>query len=1162
MRLAELIIERYGVFAEHRLRIPDGAGLVIVHGPNEAGKSTCLEAISDFLFGVPAQTQRGSLFGYDGMRIGATLVDAKGTKLTLWRRKGRGHTLTDAAGAPLDDAVLAQLLGATTRDRFLSLFGLNHETLRSGGSQLLAADGDIGRLIVEAGGGLRLLMARLDAVSQEASRLFGQRKSMDRAFYKALEEFQEADREAKANAVTRDEYEQHRKAALNAQSRLEQLRTDRQTAGADISRLERLIRAAPHITKLEGLVRALEGDADLAELPDDFHERVVSALKQRRDAAAALEVGRVQRDRLATQLDGLTVDDALLGREARIRDVAEQAVHVRKARTDRENRRRDLETAQAELMTLRRMLNLPAGEDLAARIPDQRALDHVQLLANQAIERGASLTEVRKRAVELDDQLKVLEARLQAAVAKGFDRPASHAPGQFAALATQDASAAAARGKASAAIHVVAEMALTLGFESLDALVAFSCPGVDAASAEKQWHEAIEAERANQVAAKISAEAGVRSARDLIAQLEAAGPVASPAALAEAREARNQSWLPLRTAYLVDDLPQEETSRHEHVERFEADLRQSDDLADRRAAEAERSARLAQANEKLAQELSAIEASEAMLAQIDDRREVRTTAFRAAFPEATRRFTELGALVEFTERRGRTIEAREAARQLVQEADRLETELAPLRLLFSQAWATSGIAAAADEPLATQVQSLTAHLSSHEAAHAEFVRDAREIETLRPKAARAAAELAALLDAKQAWQLEWPLALGALGLDAELAPDRAGQLVGEWRSARATLGTIEQTQRRLTRMDDDETKLSEAVAALGTELSLKLPEDAAAAADQLMSRWQTQDGVRQQRAALAPELHEAQANHLALEAAARDAQTAVQQIADGAGTATDDDTLAAIAARCAARAEKILALKQAERSLADVGDGHDAQTLGEQLEGRDLDALCGALEVAKDQRTRLDNEIEAAIVAQKTAQDALERFATESGVNEAIAARESAVARMQSVVERYIELTAARGLIAQAIDKIRTEQQDPLVRRAGQLFALTTRGDFASIEADIDDRGQPVVIGRRASGERIPVATMSDGTRDQLFLAFRLASLENHAASTEPLPFVADDILVHFDDARSIATLDLLAKFGETNQVLLFTHHERIRDAGRALEANARASVVELDGYT
>lgn len=104
------------------------------------------------------------------------------------------------------------------------------------------------------------------------------------------------------------------------------------------------------------------------------------------------------------------------------------------------------------------------------------------------------------------------------------------------------------------------------------------------------------------------------------------------------------------------------------------------------------------------------------------------------------------------------------------------------------------------------------------------------------------------------------------------------------------------------------------------------------------------------------------------------------------------------------------------------------------------------------------------------------------------------------------------------------------------------------------------MVGRRASGERLQVATMSEGTRDQLHLAFRLANLENHSASTEPLPFVADDILVHFDDARSVATLDLLAKFGENNQVLLLTHHERIRNAGRALEADGRASVVELDG--
>jgi uncharacterized protein YhaN len=89
---------------------------------------------------------------------------------------------------------------------------------------------------------------------------------------------------------------------------------------------------------------------------------------------------------------------------------------------------------------------------------------------------------------------------------------------------------------------------------------------------------------------------------------------------------------------------------------------------------------------------------------------------------------------------------------------------------------------------------------------------------------------------------------------------------------------------------------------------------------------------------------------------------------------------------------------------------------------------------------------------------------------------------------------------------------------------------------------------------------MSDGTRDQLFLAFRLASLESYCRAAEPLPFVADDVLVHFDDERSRATLDLLAEFASVTQVLLFTHHAGVRDMGAALASEGRCGLVEIGG--
>jgi uncharacterized protein YhaN len=179
-------------------------------------------------------------------------------------------------------------------------------------------------------------------------------------------------------------------------------------------------------------------------------------------------------------------------------------------------------------------------------------------------------------------------------------------------------------------------------------------------------------------------------------------------------------------------------------------------------------------------------------------------------------------------------------------------------------------------------------------------------------------------------------------------------------------------------------------------------------------------------------------------------------------------------------------------------------------------------------------------------------------VGRASVQREAATVQMHEAIERYVELMLAKSLITQAIAKVRAQQQDPIIRRAAELFAVATAGEFTGLEADIDQGGKPVVVGVRASGGQAPVAIMSDGTRDQLFLAFRLASLEAYCAVTEPLPFIADDVLVHFDDPRSASTLDLLAKFAETTQVILFTHHASIPQSARDMVRRGQASLCDL----
>ena len=49
-------------------------------------------------------------------------------------------------------------------------------------------------------------------------------------------------------------------------------------------------------------------------------------------------------------------------------------------------------------------------------------------------------------------------------------------------------------------------------------------------------------------------------------------------------------------------------------------------------------------------------------------------------------------------------------------------------------------------------------------------------------------------------------------------------------------------------------------------------------------------------------------------------------------------------------------------------------------------------------------------------------------------------------------------------------------------------------------------------------------------------------SSGEPLPFVVDDVLINFDDARAEATLTQLAEVARRTQVLFFTHHTRLAE--------------------
>src|SRR5690606_21604399 len=101
------------------------------------------------------------------------------------------------------------------------------------------------------------------------------------------------------------------------------------------------------------------------------------------------------------------------------------------------------------------------------------------------------------------------------------------------------------------------------------------------------------------------------------------------------------------------------------------------------------------------------------------------------------------------------------------------------------------------------------------------------------------------------------------------------------------------------------------------------------------------------------------------------------------------------------------------------------------------------------------------------------------------------------------------------------------------------------------------LAGIRPDESSVSISGMSDGTADQLYLALRLASVDEYLSRAHALPFVADDLLINFDDARAAAGCRVLAELGQKTQVLFFTHHRHLVDIARATLGEA-VNVISL----
>lgn len=201
------------------------------------------------------------------------------------------------------------------------------------------------------------------------------------------------------------------------------------------------------------------------------------------------------------------------------------------------------------------------------------------------------------------------------------------------------------------------------------------------------------------------------------------------------------------------------------------------------------------------------------------------------------------------------------------------------------------------------------------------------------------------------------------------------------------------------------------------------------------------------------------------------------------------------------------------------GDGLGLETLFGELAAADIPAAASSLlgvGTALQQSVTTQNELSTALVNAR-----------------------QALAHMADAAERYITVATASKLLRWAIDRYRDRKQGPMLAHASALFSQLTLGGFRKLTVDYEHQ-PPALSALRPTGPAVEVMGMSEGTRDQLYLALRLAALELHLEQAEPLPFIADDLFVNFDDARAKAGLQALAELSRRTQVIFLSHHNHL----------------------
>lgn len=1132
MRFRNLTIDRFGHFTDQSFDFgaaKDRPDFHIIYGPNEAGKTTTMEAALRLFYGFPHRDGYAFKHQRNNLKVSG-LLEIEGQQRRFLRLPKRSGSLVDEAGIALPETALAAHLAGLSEEDYRKLLCLDDDTIERGGEEIAQARGDIGRLLFSAAAGVADLSTVLENVREEADTIWRKRATKTRVA-ELKRDLMQVEKGIRALDVSANAWRGLKKALADAKVAEEEVRTARNSLHSAAAKVTAKHRAVPLIAEFDELAEKV---APFAAYPDRLEfdpEDLVGMVA---------EVSQVNADilRLTEEIEtktsarqGIARAPQLLALPDKLETLEELRARHMTAELDLERRRGQMRDAEAAMAHAARDLEVSQDTD-----PRHLVLSPAQIAGLESA-REELHRAIGRRKVELEEIADLTERRDRAqATVESAELNTPDQQGVSDILAGHSADRLApAFAKAQQAIDALqADEHLALHNLAAGDVVFCELPNCPTSVIKAQEWANNHAELTQKIGnAKHSLTQHLEDVAARRAQADhvaSSGLVVSDAQASALKAERDNLWLEHKARLVSETAKPFENAMQTLDTALFSRVEHARDLGQLRQIEQAQAEAQARADQ-VKNQLDALSGEKAAL---EEKVNEAAAAVGLHLPQLPLEW------LDWVQRHGvaaeasrKLAQARETYRPEIERAKRLFEALQPhLRLESPDFDSVLAAARASSEAEREEKITISKACDALNGLQDDLTRREKKLETAQDNVDQA----------EKAW--------------CGMVTDTLGNAVSE-NTLRASIEPLrilreQETERskaaqRVAMMEADQENFAHQVEAIARANELPLADTAIATFADLSVRSAAAQSAEHQSEELATQIKAAEEslaeNNRWMEETAGKIKALGQIFPEGTPVATLDELRVATvkAEQVIVDRIKMAKLERAICSELGVGALVAARTM---LDGATLTALEAEAETIKSDLAETEKALTKATEERVTAKQALAQVTGSTEIALLTERKATLELELEEAALKYLELSLGYNLADEALRRYRDNHRSGMMTATERCFATLTQGAYARLATQPEGSAEVLLaVDREGAFKR--VSEMSKGTRFQLYLALRAAAHEQLVAQGTCLPFFCDDIFETFDEERTSAACRVMEQIGRSGQAIYLTHHRHVVEIAR-----------------